>query len=59
MGLGSDLDGGIGREVIPQDMDSVADLHRFADALTDAGYDTPAIAAIMGENWLRVLKTIF
>ncbi len=59
VGIGSDLDGGIGREVIPQGMDSVADLPRIADALADAGFDAPAIAAIMGENWLRVLKRIY
>lgn len=59
VGLGSDLDGGIGREVIPQGMDSIEDLPRFADALAAAGYDESAIMAIMGGNWLRVLQRTF
>ena len=57
--LGSDLDGGIGREVIPEEMDSVEDLPRFAAALATAGYDDPAIAGIMRENWLRVLRSVY
>lgn len=59
VGLGSDLDGGIGREVLPQGMDSVEDLPRLADALARAGFAEPDIAAIMGDNWLRVLRRIF
>jgi len=59
LALGSDLDGGIGREVIPQGIDSVEDLPRFADALAAAGYSDEDIAAIMGENWLRVLRQVY
>ncbi|HEY3377967.1 MAG TPA: membrane dipeptidase [Armatimonadota bacterium] len=56
--LGSDLDGGIGREDVPREIDSVADLPRFAETLTAAGYRPVDIAAIMGGNWLRVLRAI-
>lgn len=59
LGLGSDLDGGLGRELVPHEIDSVADLGRFADTLAAAGYPAPSIAGIMGENWLRVLREIY
>jgi membrane dipeptidase len=58
LALGTDLDGGVGREVVPGEIDSVADLPRVADALAAAGYSPAAIAGIMGENWLRVLRGI-
>lgn len=58
IGLGTDLDGGLGRDDIPRELHSVLDLPRIADALADAGYAPPVIAGIMGENWLRVLRGI-
>ncbi|MHB9027081.1 MAG: dipeptidase [Armatimonadota bacterium] len=58
VGIGSDLDGGLGREDIPRELDSIADLPRIAEALAAAGYSDAHIAAIMGENWLRVLRTV-
>ncbi|MEI8165758.1 MAG: membrane dipeptidase [Chloroflexales bacterium] len=53
--IGSDLDGGIGREDIPRELDSLADMPRVAEALGTLGYSDEAIAGIMGENWLRLL----
>ncbi|HMQ35823.1 MAG TPA: membrane dipeptidase [Chloroflexaceae bacterium] len=53
--IGSDLDGGLGREHIPRELDSVADMPRLAEALAAHGYADPDVAAIMGGNWLRVL----
>jgi membrane dipeptidase len=58
LALGSDLDGGIGREVVPREIETVADLPRFADTLAAAGYTPDEIAAIMGENWARVLSRV-
>ncbi|MHB9133072.1 MAG: dipeptidase [Armatimonadota bacterium] len=58
IGLGTDLDGGVGREDTPAEIDSIADLPRFADTLAAAGYDQPTITGIMGENWLRILREI-
>lgn len=54
--IGSDLDGGLGREQIPRELDSVADLPRLAEALSDAGFGDGDIAGIMGANWLRALE---
>ncbi len=59
LALGSDLDGGVGREVIPRELDSAADLPRVADLLAAAGYPPAAVAGIMGENWLRWLREAF
>lgn len=54
--IGSDLDGGFGREQSPHDLDTVADLQRLPDMLKDRGYKDDDIAAIMHGNWLRLLR---
>ncbi len=54
--IGSDLDGGFGVESTPDELDSVADLTKLADALIRAGYSEDDISGIMGGNWLRVLR---
>ncbi|HEU5013081.1 MAG TPA: membrane dipeptidase [Roseiflexaceae bacterium] len=56
VGIGSDFDGGFGREAIPRELDSVADLPQLAGALRDAGYATHDIEGVMGGNWLRLLE---
>ena len=53
VGIGTDMDGGLGREQIPQEIETSADLPRMADALSAAGFPDPAVRGIMGENWLR------
>ncbi len=55
-GLGSDLDGGFGREDAPQGLDTIADLKHLALLLAERGYDDAAIAAILAGNWLRVMR---
>jgi membrane dipeptidase len=54
--LGSDLDGGLGREHIARELDSVADMPRLAEALGAAGYGDSDVANIMGDNWIRMLE---
>jgi membrane dipeptidase len=56
IGIGSDLDGGFGREAAPSELDTVADLCKFGDALAAAGFGDGDIRAILGENWLRLLR---
>jgi membrane dipeptidase len=56
VGVGSDLDGGFGREHIPAEMDSIHDLSLIADKLRERGYESDHIVQIMGGNWLRVLR---
>lgn len=54
--IGSDLDGGFGREQSPQDLDTIADLQHIAMLLEKRGYSSENIAAIMHGNWLRLLR---
>jgi membrane dipeptidase len=56
VGLGTDLDGGFGRENIPQELRSAADLPRLADALAAAGLGDDQVRGIMGGNWLRFFQ---
>jgi membrane dipeptidase len=58
-GIGSDLDGGFGREQAPQDLDSIADLQTLVPLLTDRGYARSDVEAIMHGNWIRRLNEIW
>jgi membrane dipeptidase len=55
--IGSDLDGGFGREQSPSDLDTIADLQNIVHILSQRGYNDADIAAIMHGNWLRFLRT--
>ncbi len=55
-GIGSDFDGGFGAEQIPAEMDTVADFHRIGPLLAARGYAPEDITAILGGNFLRVLR---
>lgn len=54
--IGSDLDGGFGREQSPADLDSIADLQRVPALLAARGYTATDIDSIMYGNWLRLLR---
>ena len=54
--LGSDLDGGFGREQSPSDLDTIADLQHLTEILSKRGYSDEHIAAIMHGNWLGLLR---
>jgi membrane dipeptidase len=54
--IGSDLDGGFGREQSPTDLDTIADLQKLVGILTARGYSEEDIKAIMHGNWLRLLR---
>lgn len=54
--IGSDLDGGFGREQSPSDLDTIADVPHIADILSQRGYRDTDIASIMYGNWLRLLR---
>lgn len=56
--LGTDLDGGLGREDVPREIDTAADLPRFAETLAESGYRQIDIDGIMHGNWRRVLRAI-
>jgi membrane dipeptidase len=54
--LGSDLDGGFGREQSPEDLDTIADLQKISELLSARGYSEQDVTAIMHGNWLRLLQ---
>ncbi|MCA9987534.1 MAG: membrane dipeptidase [Anaerolineales bacterium] len=54
--IGSDLDGGFGREQSPFDLDTIADMQQIAVILAGRGYTTADIEAIMYGNWVRLLS---
>jgi len=56
VGLGSDFDGGFGAESAPAEIDTVADLARIGPALAEMGYGEENIAAVLGGNWLHLLR---
>lgn len=55
-GIGSDFDGGFGLQSVPQELDTIADLHKIADFLQPRGYSDSDLGAILGGNWLRTLQ---
>jgi len=51
VGIGSDLDGGLGLEESPAEIDTIADLYRVGDAVP-----AEAREAVLSTNWLNFLR---
>lgn len=56
VGIGTDLDGGFGKEQCPADVDTIADLQKLPDKLRQRGYQLEDIRNIMHGNFIRFLK---
>ena len=56
VGIGTDLDGGFGKEQGPTDVDTIADLQKIPDILTRRGYSNDNIEGIMNQNFIRFLR---
>lgn len=54
--IGTDLDGGYGREQSPADLDTIADLQNIPAILDARGYSSADIEAMMHGNWIRLLR---
>ncbi len=54
--IGSDLDGGYGKEQSPEDLETIADLQKIPAILEGRGFGTEDIAKIMHGNWICLLK---
>lgn len=55
--LGTDLDGGFGKEQCPSDIETIADLQKVTDLLTRRGYSDADIKGIMHQNWIEKLRS--
>jgi len=51
--IGTDMDGGLGRDEIPEELDTSADLPKLAAALAAGGFADADVAAVLGGNWVR------
>jgi membrane dipeptidase len=56
VGMGTDLDGGFGKEQCPYDLDTIADLQNMQALLAKRGYAAADIKNILHGNWLRFLR---
>ena len=56
VGIGTDLDGGFGKEQCPADLDTIADLQKIPGLLSKRGYSDNDINNIMHGNFLRFLN---
>lgn len=56
VGIGSDLDGGFGKEQCPHDLDTIADLQRIPSMLKWRGYTDEDVENVMWGNWLRLFR---
>ncbi|QBA65082.1 dipeptidase [Muriicola soli] len=55
-GIGTDLDGGFGKEQCPSDLNTIADLQKIPELLEKRGYSEDDIQNIMHRNFLRFLQ---
>lgn len=58
VGIGSDFDGGFGLQSVPAEIDTIADLQKLAPLLAEKGYTKNDVSAILGDNWLSLLRQI-
>ena len=58
VGIGSDIDGGFGAESMPQGIDTTTDFWKLNDVLAGMGYTSDDIRAILGGNFLRIIRQI-
>ncbi|HLZ88092.1 MAG TPA: membrane dipeptidase [Puia sp.] len=56
VGMGTDLDGGFGKEQCPYDLETIADLQNMTTLLAKRGYSPEDIGNILHGNWLRFLR---
>lgn len=56
VGIGTDLDGGFGKEQSPADLDTITDLQKLLPILKERGYSTEEMENIMHGNFLSLLR---
>jgi membrane dipeptidase len=55
VGLGTDMDGGLGRNEIPEEIETSADLPKVGQALRAAGFAEADVRRILHDNWADAL----
>ncbi|MDP5171981.1 MAG: membrane dipeptidase [Bacteroidia bacterium] len=56
VGIGTDLDGGFGKEQCPYDLETIADLQKLPALLTGRGYSQSDIEKILSGNFLHFMR---
>ena len=56
VGIGTDLDGGLGQQHIPAEVDNISDIWQLGALLHTRGYDQADVMKILSGNFLRVLR---
>jgi len=56
VGIGTDLDGGFGKEQSPADLNTIADLQKVPNILSNRGYDDNDLNNIMNANFVNFLR---
>ncbi|WP_395785362.1 dipeptidase, partial [Aquirufa sp.] len=56
VGMGTDLDGGFGKEQCPHDLETIADLQKITELLSKRGFSEDDIKKICHQNWLNFLE---
>jgi membrane dipeptidase len=56
VGIGTDFDGGFGVEIVPAEIDTIADLPRLFPFLEELGYDSEEIERIASGNFLDMIE---
>ncbi|MEA1785525.1 membrane dipeptidase [Arenibacter sp. GZD96] len=59
VGIGTDLDGGFGKEQGPTDVDTIADLQKIPELLANRGYSKADIDNIMHLNFINFIKEVW
>ena len=59
VGIGTDLDGGFGKEQTPSDLDTIADLQKVPQMLADKGFNQEDINNIMHQNFISFLQRVW
>jgi membrane dipeptidase len=59
IGIGSDLDGGFGKEQCPVEIETIADVRKIPQILSNRGYSAEDIQKVMHGNWLRFLRNVW
>ena len=59
VGIGTDLDGGFGKEQCPRDINTIADLQKIPGLLLRKGYSEMDIENIMSKNFIRFLRKVW